>query len=111
MIIYLSIFLKFLDKKTNIMPCPYAQPIFDNIENGNDSGCDDTSIIDGLLVSTANGVSNHDERIEEPLNYTSYLGLDAVLSALKCRSHTDPSDSRSPHVHDEHFFILIHQGK
>jgi len=92
------------------MPCPFAQPIFNSIENDND----DTSIIDGLPVSTTsttNGTPNDYEVIEEPLNYTSYLRVDILLSALKCLSHTDPSDSTSPYVHDEHFFILIHQGK
>ena len=51
------------------------------------------------------------ESPSEPLNYTSYLRVDTLLSALKCLSHTDPSDPSSPHVHDEHFFIMIHQGK
>ncbi len=93
------------------MPCPFTQLIF----NGDDNECDDddNSIIDGIFVQTTptvNSASNHHEVIEEPLNYTSYLRVDILLSALKCLSHTDPADNTSPHVHDEHFFILIHQG-
>ncbi|CAF1378012.1 unnamed protein product, partial [Didymodactylos carnosus] len=45
----------------------------------------------------------------EPLNYTTYLGLVQLLSSMKCLSRTDPTDENSPHQHDEHFFILIHQ--
>ena len=48
--------------------------------------------------------------ISEPLNYTTYLRIDVLLSALKCLSHTNPADLTSPPVHDEHFFILLHQG-
>ena len=93
------------------MPCPFAQLNSNGIENHIDNECDSDRIIDGLLTdgtSTANGNSNHDK---EPLNYTTYLHVDMLLSALKCLSHIDPSDSTSPHVHDEHFFILVHQGK
>ncbi|CAF1628627.1 unnamed protein product, partial [Adineta ricciae] len=45
----------------------------------------------------------------ETLDYSTYLRTDLLLSALKCHSHTDPLDNNSPPIHDEHFFILVHQ--
>ena len=58
-----------------------------------------------------NAVVDDNQQVDnEPLNYTSYLGIETLLSTLKCLSHTDSSDPSSPHVHDEHFFIIIHQG-
>ena len=55
-------------------------------------------------------VDDNQQVAREPLNYTSYLDIGTLLSAMKRLSHTDPSNSNSPHVHDEHFFIMIHQG-
>jgi hypothetical protein len=63
------------------------------------------------IDNTNNGDGNdHHEEVAEPLNYTKYLGLNSLLSALRCLSHTDRSNIESPPVHDEHFFILFHQG-
>ncbi|CAF1073743.1 unnamed protein product [Adineta steineri] len=93
------------------MPCPYAQLIVDDTKHINDSSDSDTSIVDEVLITktAVNGTGNHHQSINEPLNYATYLRTDLLLSALKCLSHTDPLDNNSPPVHDEHFFILIHQ--
>ncbi|CAF3364780.1 unnamed protein product, partial [Rotaria sp. Silwood2] len=76
-----------------------------------ESDDDSNSIIDELSISTTvqNGTNNHHEIVNEPLNYTTYLHTDILFSALKCLSHIDRSNNSSPAVHDEHFFILIHQ--
>lgn len=47
---------------------------------------------------------------KEPLNYTTYLRLPGVLDSVRCLSHVNPLDETSPPIHDEHFFIIIHQG-
>ncbi|CAF3417964.1 unnamed protein product [Rotaria sp. Silwood2] len=89
------------------MSCPIIRPVFDNVRNDDN----ESSMIDGLSISTTteNGTNNYHKTVDEPLNYTKYLKTDILLSALKCLSHTDRSDDTSPPVHDEHFFILIHQ--
>jgi hypothetical protein len=93
------------------MACPFLQPNIDNTNNGDDNENDDESVSRVLPVTTtATGSNDHHEEVEEPLNYTTYLGLNSLLSALRCLSHTDRSDDTTPPVHDEHFFILIHQG-
>ncbi|CAF0890908.1 unnamed protein product [Adineta steineri] len=93
------------------MPCPYAQLIVDDTKHINDSDDSDNSIVDEVLMTktAVNGTGNHHQSANEPLNYATYLRTDLLLSALKCLSHTDPLDNNSPPVHDEHFFILIHQ--
>jgi hypothetical protein len=96
------------------MPCPYAQLIFDDTNNIKDNEDSDTSSVDELPITTTttvNGVGNHHQVIKEPVTYKSYLQTDVLLSMQKCHSHTDPLDNSSPPVHDEHFFLLIHQGK
>jgi hypothetical protein len=100
------------DKKTSIMPCPYAQLFFDDTKNIKDNEDSDASLVDELPIkaTTVNDVGDHQPMINEPVNYATYLRTDVLLSAQKCLSHTDPLDSNSLPVHDEHFFILIHQG-
>jgi hypothetical protein len=87
------------------MPCPFLRPNFDNMENG-----DENTIPELPVTTTVTDVNNHHEEVVKPLTYTTYLGLNLLLSALRCLSHTDRSNIESPPVHDEHFFILIHQG-
>ncbi len=95
------------------MPCPYAQLIFDDTKNIKDNEDSDTSSVDELPIptTTVNGVDNHHQLIKEPVTYRSYLQTDVLLCLQNCHSHTDPLDNNSPPVHDEHFFLLIHQGK
>ncbi|CAF0797322.1 unnamed protein product [Didymodactylos carnosus] len=45
---------------------------------------------------------------KETLNYITYLGLDQLLSSLSCLSVSNESDGKP--VHDEHFFIILHQA-
>jgi hypothetical protein len=95
------------------MPCPYGYMDFDNTKNVKDHEDDsDSSLVDELPIAAkaVNGVGNHHQVIKEAINYATYLRTDVLLSALKCLSHTDPLDNNSPPIHDEHFFILIHQG-
>ncbi|CAF1024810.1 unnamed protein product [Adineta steineri] len=63
-----------------------------------------------ILIKTANSITNDHVHVTEPLNYTTYLGLDSLLSSLRCLSHVDRSNESSLPVHDEHFFIIIHQA-
>lgn len=94
------------------MPCPFLQPTSNDMKNGYDTEDDNVSILDGPLNSLTNETNNHHEQVaKEPLNYTTYLHIDKLLSGIKCLSHIDPSDNTSAHVHDEHYFILIHQSK
>ena len=91
------------------MSCPYLASIADDGNNsGNVNNEHDT-------LPTTNGddqlETEEGNRHEEPLNYTTYLRTEQLLMALKCLSHTDSTDNTSPPVHDEHFFILIHQGE
>jgi hypothetical protein len=93
------------------MACPALNPNIDNTSNGDDNEHDDESVSSVLPnTTTATGGNDHHEEVAEPLNYTKYLGLNPLLSALRCLSHTNRSDITSPPVHDEHFFILFHQG-
>jgi hypothetical protein len=93
------------------MPCPFLRPNFDNMKNGDENEHDDENTSPELPITTmATNVNNHHEEVVKPLTYTTYLGLNLLLSALRCLSHTDRSDDTTPPVHDEHFFILIHQG-
>lgn len=78
------------------MACPYLH----NANNGTEAP---------LEAATTIGETEVDEPAE-PLNYTHYLGIHTLLSALNRLSHIDPSDVTSPPVHDEHFFIIVHQG-
>jgi tryptophan 2,3-dioxygenase len=99
------------------MTCPYAQSMMNVINNNNND------IVDKNKQSTSTTMVNGDdadllvknkkkkEKDEEPLNYTTYLRTETLLSALRCLSHINPSDENSEPVHDEHFFILLHQGK
>ncbi|CAF0891687.1 unnamed protein product [Adineta steineri] len=87
------------------MSCPYLQSDLDNMENNN-SNVDEIPI----LTKTANSITNDHVHVTEPLNYTTYLGLDSLLSSLRCLSHVDRSNENSLPVHDEHFFIIIHQA-
>lgn len=87
-----------------IMSCPYARQTSINgiksngIHNGNKA---DISTID----------ENSDKiQAKKTLNYIDYLHLQSVLNSVHCLSHCDPFDVTSPPVHDEHFFIIIHQG-
>ena len=110
------------------MSCPYARQMFNgstpgvsqrptskkNIyQNGNhyENGGDFSSMDEQFVpVPSLDDVEDASVVTNEPLNYTSYLRLDPVLNAAKMLSHIDPSDENSPPVHDEHFFIIIHQG-
>ena len=94
------------------MSCPYLQTTNDDLNQTNNPD------IEGNIQSPAEMfVSNDSHKSttkendqKEPLNYTKYICTEQLLTALKCLSHIDPLDENSPHVHDEHFFILIHQG-
>ncbi|CAF1222080.1 unnamed protein product [Rotaria sordida] len=96
------------------MSCPYARQMSndlmdtnnDQYNNGSDTNVSNPQMNRSISV---NGVDDHSKATKEPLNYTSYLGLNKLLSSLQCVSHIDPTDNCSPPVHDEHFFILIHQ--
>ncbi|CAF0826601.1 unnamed protein product [Adineta steineri] len=87
------------------MSCPYLQSNLDNMKNNN-SNVDQIPI----LTTTANSITNDHVHVTEPLNYTTYLGLNSLLSSLRCLSHVDRSNESSLPVHDEHFFIIIHQA-
>ena len=88
------------------MACPYLESIEDGDMNDNHNN------IQANMTMNCNQQSTTDEESKknELLNYTTYLRTDPLLNALKCLSRIDPSDESSSHVHDEHFFILIHQG-
>ncbi|UJR20120.1 hypothetical protein I4U23_023252 [Adineta vaga] len=83
------------------MSCPYAQFIFDNTKANHSQN--------GLTVVATENNNHDDRRKKETLDYATYLRTDILLTALKCHSHTDHLDANSPPIHDEHFFILIHQ--
>ena len=91
------------------MTCPYMKSTGDipdspNILNG-------TNSMEKLTVSNGCPQSaTEEDNPKEQLNYTTYINTEPLLNALKCLSHVDPSEESSPPVHDEHFFILIHQG-
>ena len=91
------------------MPCPYAYMIFDDVKNVEDNDKSDTIVVDRVSMGKTT-VNNQHEVNKESSNYMKYLRTDVLLSALNCVSLTDPLDKNSPPVHDEHFFILIHQG-
>jgi hypothetical protein len=57
-----------------------------------------------IAISSIEGPPN------ESLNYTNYLHLNELLNGVHCLSHRDPYDVNTPHVHDEHFFIIVHQS-
>ncbi|CAF4317768.1 unnamed protein product [Rotaria socialis] len=95
------------NKTATTMSCPFMQPTFDNIPN--DSSDNDLTGESPIHTTTQNGNGSHDEIVQQPLNYSTYLRTNILLSALKCLSHTNRSDNSTPPVHDEHFFILIHQ--
>ena len=63
------------------------------------------------LTSTNNNAEHSSETSKQPLNYATYLNLSRVLHSVRCLSHVNPLDETSPSVHDEYFFITIHQSK
>jgi hypothetical protein len=87
------------------MACPYLGSISDDPNNV----ADHTQLVTITQDEHIEHVSSTEQQV--PLNYTTYLRTPLLLGALKCLSHIDLSDEQSPPVHDEHFFILIHQGK
>lgn len=62
------------------------------------------------VTPTIDVVEDSSTTSKEPLNYTTYLRLPGVLDSVHCLSHVNPSDETSPPIHDEHFFIIIHQS-
>ena len=62
-------------------------------------------------IPMINDVEDSSTTSKEPLNYTTYLRLPGVLDSVHCLSHVNPLDETSPPIHDEHFFIIIHQSK
>ena len=62
------------------------------------------------VISTDDEADDASAKSKQPLTYTTYLGITTLLSSLRCLSHKNPLDKTSPPVHDEHFFIIVHQG-
>ena len=62
------------------------------------------------VLPTTSDVENSSQTSKQPLTYTTYLHLLGILNNVHCLSRVDPSDETSPSVHDEHFFIIIHQS-
>ena len=100
---------EFSRSRKSDMSCPYMNATSD-IHNDHDAVSSTNSTEESTASNVGPESTTQKDKPKEPLNYTTYLCIEKILDALKCLSHVDPSDENSPHVHDEHFFILIHQG-
>lgn len=61
-----------------------------------------------LSPPSNNGQVTEDEEGDtgSGLSYGEYLQLDKLLSSQQCES-----DKHGKEIHDEHLFIIVHQGK
>lgn len=104
------------------MACPYARSIEQDHETINISsrltvnGQVDNDALKEILSFTSYGATNSIKpelkrlpSSDELVNYGNYLQLTKILDAQTLLSSKDKQNKNA--VHDEHLFIIIHQGK